>query len=1069
MSRSAGLLTSLLLTAPLLGQNPPSWPQVMTPQQAGIGYSIVACRMPTAGNASRDAFPDARNYSLYVGRGTQLVLIHPDGSEELLYDPGPNGACADPIVSFDGTEVYFTWFVDPENLNTQRGLSWSPSHIMKIDLGSRQVTQLTSGNDVAWADSSHQIDPRYAKFDVAPVELPDGRILFLSNRDGTMDVTSRFPAMKFWRMERDGSNPEPIENFTQGSCQHPFILTDGRIVWTHFHPTGRRTHGVGNYPLFVCNPDGSDIKVLAGAHYRQTAWHFATQLSGGDVVTSVYYHQNNFGHGVLVRFPVDPQHASGNEFGPVATSSSTWNNYGHNDHYERVGQTLSTPWVLYGAQNHGSLGSDRASPLMPDGSRAGKCTMPAAAPGGHLLLVWSSGNVNYLNRPVPELPHMKVCLIPGGTAVQRQDMIILKEDPAWQYMYPRPVVPYAAIYGIPRPATIPDVPNDGSAPGGLVPGGPFATTGTSSLYNRESHWPQSYGDPWDVNITNNYALHTAHFNVGQDSYAFPDAEIWAAQVVADMSHIDRRYATLSQRLRSHNNGNQVWGILGEVPVRKSGPGGLPILDPNGDPDTSYEVRIPADVPFHHRVIDRNGLTLTSEWTWHGARPGERKVNCGGCHAHSTDVSPLDFDQTAAALPGYQATDFALQTPMIDQDAQGNLTTTVLPEKIRIVEFHRDVKPILQSKCVGCHGDINPAAGLDLEGDDAWDALAFTDPNTYGSHQATRWVRKHAATQSLLVWKAYGARLDGRTNGTRTGDADYTGTIMPPPGSGVPPLTFAEKRTIAQWIDLGCLVDLSPGQPLLGDPFDDQMKPTLVVSGPVRRFVPTPPPPLTIGVYDLHSGIAPSSLSVELTPNGGTTSGNLAAGITVGDGATTTISLPPLATGVPHQVEVSVADVAGNVSRRTLTITPVTPATVTSVGVGSPGAGGTIPTLSTAGPPILGSGAFRLVVGNTGANLAVALLATTTLATPPAIIAPGASLYLEPNELVVLAQAGFAPLATGLTAADGTWEYALPIPDAPSMAGFTLHFQALVLDPAAGAIIPGVSGSVTAGLTVTAGG
>ena len=961
--------------------NPPSWPQSMTPAQAGINYPIVACRMPTAGNENRDAFPDARNYSLYVGRGTQLILLHPDGSEELLYDPGPNGACVDPIVTHDGQAILFTRFIDPENFNTQRNLSWSPAHIMQIDLQTRVVTQLTHGTEVAWQDSSHQVDPRYGSFDVAPTELADGRILFLSSRDGTMDQSSRLPAMRFYRMDADGSNVEPVENFTLGSCQHPFILKDGRIVWTHFHPVGRRTQGVGNYPLFVANPDGSDIKVFAGAHYPQTAWHFGCQLSGGDVVVSVYYHQNNFGHGTLVRIPVDPQDPSGNEFGPVSNSSSTWNNYGVNDHYPRLGQSLATPWTLYGNLNYGTLGYDRASPDMGDGTRSGKCTMPAPAPNDDMLLVWSDGNVNALYRPTPELPHMKICFIPGGTATQRQQMIILKEDPAWQYMYPKALLSYEAIYGVEKPALIPDTPNDGSAHPMLPAGAAFATTGTSSVYNRESHWPGAYQDPFDVNIVNNYALGTAFFNVGQDRYAFPDSEIWAAQVVADMSHIDRRYASLSARMQSHNHGSQIWGILGEVPVRKFDAQGQPILDPQGNPDTSYEVRIPADVPFHNRIIDRNGLTLTSEETWHGARPGERKVNCGGCHAHSHHTTPLEFSQTAAALTSYQVQDFALSTPLISQDPSGQPSVVTRPEKIRIVEYHRDVKPIFEAKCVSCHGDFNPAGGLDLQGDDAWDLLAFTDTSLFGHHQATRWVRKQAAVQSLLVWKVFGARLDGRGNGDRPDDVDFNGTIMPPPSAPVPQLTFEEKRTIAQWIDLGCLVDLSPGQPLLGDPFDDQMKPTLVVSGPRKGFSPLPLPPLTISAYDLHSGIDPASLEVLLTPAGGTAGSNLAAGLTLGDGGVLSLALPPLAEGASHTIDIAVADQAGNISRRKLSLTPVQPATTTTVGIGAPGQGGLVPSLGISGLPQLGS-AVDLQLRDAAGLTPTQLFATPGLATSP---------------------------------------------------------------------------------------
>ena len=1061
-------LGSLLIANASLSQTPASWPQSMTPAQAGIDFPIVACRMPTAGNQFRDAFPDARNDSLYIGRGTQLILLHPDGSEETLLDPGPNGACADPVVSYDGQSILFTLFTDPQDINTQRKLSRSPSHIMRIDLQTRQLTQLSFGSEVAWQDSSHQIDPRYASFDVAPTPLPDGRILFLSSRDGTMDVHSRFPAMRFYRMDSDGSNVEATENFTLGSCQHPFILKDGRIVWTHFHPAGRRASGGGNYPLFISNPDGSNASVFAGAHYRVSAWHFGCQLSNGDVICNVYYHQNNFGHGTLVRIPLDPQDPSGNRFGPVSNGTSTWNNYGVNDHFPRLGQTLATPWSMYGALNYGALSYDHASPLMADGSRAGKCTMPAAAPNGDMLLVWSNGNVNALNRPSPELPHMKICFIPGGTAAQRQQMIILKESANWQYLYPKAVVSYRDIYGVDRPVSIPDIANDGSALPILPAGAPFATTGTSSVYNRESAWPGSYNDPFDVNIINNYALMTAFLNVGQDSYAFPNSEIWGAQVVADMSHIDRRYSALGGRLKSHINGSQVWGILGEVALRKFDAQGQAIIDPQGNPDTSYEVRIPADVPFHNRIIDRNGLTLTAEQTWHGARPGERKVNCGGCHAHSNQVSPLDFSLSAAASPNYTIRDFALATPLLTHDAQGNPTIQTQPQKIRIVEYHRDVRPIFQAKCISCHGDSNPAAGLDLEGDDAWDLLAFTDPTLFGHHQATHWVRKQAAAQSLLVWKVFGARLDGRQNGDRSDDVDYQGTIMPPPGSGVPQLSFDEKRTIAQWIDLGCLVDLSPGQPMIGDPFDDQMKPTLVVSGPRKGLSPLPLPPLRIAAYDLHSDLDPNSLTVVITPAQGTPSANLASGVSLQDGVPISLSLPPLNEAQTHIIDISVADQAGNISRRRISITPVQSALVQSVGSGAPGSGGLVPLLSAVGQPRIGNSDFAVRISEASPGSSAELYVTPNLAAQPLSLAAGAFLFLDPADLTLLSATGAAPLASGVTSSNGELDFLFPIPADPNLSGATLHAQALIMDPGGVQLPSGTFASLTQALTLRAG-
>ena len=888
-----------------LAQGPPR----QLPRDVGITSPIVACRMPKAGNEERRAFPDVMNFSLYVGRGTDLVLIHPNGREELLVDAGPNGAIVDPFVSYDGQSVYFSKFEDPEDFNLQRNLSMKPAHIWRYDFATGRATQLTFGQKPRFEDTSHAIDPHYAQFNVAPVELPDGRILFLSNRDGSANTTGWLTAMRFYRMDHDGTNLEPLEvTSTQGACMHPTVLRNGKIIWTHFHPAGRRDTN-GNFPLFIANPDMSDIQVFAGAHHQRSAYHFATQLSTGDVVSTVYYQANNYGHGTLLRLPIDGN-PNGNDFHPKAHDHAGHSIYPLNIHYRRVGEDPMTPFSFVLDLNY-----DQASPTLSNGEYAGKCTMPSPLPGGDVLFVWSPGPVNALQRPVSGLPSMKIVYGQGPTIQQRDDMVVIHEDPTAHYLYPRLLTPYSRIHGIDKPAIIPDTRNDGTAHAVLPAGTPFSTTGTSSVFNRESSQPISWRDDWDARILSDYSQSTAHFNVGQDSYPFDDQEIYAAQVVADMTRVDTRYRALTARYISHNK-DQIWGILGEVPVRKTNNGQV-VRDPQNNPDTSYEVRIPSGVPFHHRLLTRDGLMLTAENTWHSTRPGERKNNCGGCHAHSTQTSYLPFSQTAAADPSYQIQDFALQTPMLSRTGT-QPTFTVRNERIRVIEFYRDIKPILDAKCASCHpaDRSNPP---DLESQDSVHFLAFDSRGLAGYHQATRWIRKNSAAQSLLVWKLFGRRLDGRRNSDRNDDMDYSGSPMPPVGH--PQLTFDEIRTIAAWIDLGCLTDGTNGQGGVAGAFDDQAYPVLAVSKPASRHLRSPLTEIVVGVYDLHSGINPQSLVVQFDRAVGSyrAGQNLAQGRAVQDGDVVRIPLsPPIWDEVGVRLTITVQDLAGNKARRQLT-------------------------------------------------------------------------------------------------------------------------------------------------------
>src|SRR5262249_2470918 len=123
----------------------------------------------------------------------------------------------------------------------------------------------------------------------------------------------------------------------------------------------------------------------------------------------------------------------------------------------------------------------------------------------------------------------------------------------------------------------------------------------------------------------------------------------------------------------YNHARERLRILGEIPVRKfpspptplpqgeRGTGGQP-LDPDGNPDTSFLAKVPADVAWTFQILDKNGMVLNMAQTWHQVRPGEVRPDCGGCHAHSQ--KPTLFKDTAAARPDYPVFDLTSHTPLV---------------------------------------------------------------------------------------------------------------------------------------------------------------------------------------------------------------------------------------------------------------------------------------------------------------------------------------------------------------------------------------------------------------------
>lgn len=92
---------------------------------------------------------------------------------------------------------------------------------------------------------------------------------------------------------------------------------------------------------------------------------------------------------------------------------------------------------------------------------------------------------------------------------------------------------------------------------------------------------------------------------------------------------------------------------------------------------------------------------------------------------------------------------------------------------RAVDFSKQVKPILEKNCYGCHGTVKPGGGLDL---------TTKAGLKRGGNSGKLYVSKRAA-QSLLF-----KRLKGQG-----------GALMP---LGGPALKASEIQTISKWINEG---------------------------------------------------------------------------------------------------------------------------------------------------------------------------------------------------------------------------------------------------------------------------
>jgi len=941
-----------------------------SPMLGAVDYDVVYVRQPRYGDQTNTTWPEV----FHPGRldpGADLMLLHPDGTEEVLVAGGA-GSVTDPVVSFDGEWVYYTLFPDlqPGNLNYQRGdLPYAGADIYRIHVPTRTVEQLTFGEFTPntgagnW-DESNPVDPPsefnrlgYGILNLGPCPLPGGKIAFTSNRNGFVPPKGYTnPTLQLFVMDEDGSNVTPIAPMTISSALHPTVLQDGRLLFSSYESQGLRDQRL--WGIWAIRPDGTGWMPVVSAFRSPQAFHFMTQLSGGDLVVDDYYNLNNNGFGALYRFPVAPP-AGIPAFHPADLALNPEIEQTVGGGYLYPFRMPFTPYGMYSITPF-THASDNAAPIGLDGEiRVGKFTHPSGAPGNDLLVVWSPGPANDLNRPTP-MPYYDAGLyvLEGGDAIwDPNELVLIKNDPDYNEAWPRALTPYSAVHGIPEPADLPWLPNDGSVHPQLPAGTPFGLVGSSSLYKRESFpgyvtsWSNTF-DGLDAFNTSENGQSPNWVTQGAEAGQYENSDIWAIRIVAMEPNTHRSYGPNNGR-HYENFANERMRILGEIPVRKEDGQGQPILDPEGNPDTSFLARIPADTPFTFQTIDRDGMVLNSSQTWHQVRPGEMRADCGGCHAHSQQ--PLLFEQTEAADPDYQVWDLVGETPLVSKDAQGAPSLQVMHQPVADVEFYRDIRPVLQRSCVSCHTQTDPTPpgnlvldDLDLIGgvpgdyarlaDDSgaqWGHPPVISNGTWRQSNASRYIRKFQSRRSLLVWKLFGRRLDGWSNsdhptesvpgdpGTlpagaepNEADLDFTGEPMPPPSSGVPMLTEDEKITFARWIDLGCPIDTAHhnGNPGYGW-FLDDLRPTVEVSRPRPGFNSNPVTMLRFGLADANSGVDLDTLSVTADfPVAGRAAGAELADLaqSVGDGIWEMAVTAPVTADAHLLVEV--ADDQGNITR-----------------------------------------------------------------------------------------------------------------------------------------------------------
>jgi len=210
-------------------------------------------------------------------------------------------------------------------------------------------------------------------------------------------------------------------------------------------------------------------------------------------------------------------------------------------------------------------------------------------------------------------------------------------------------------------------------------------------------------------------------------------------------------------------------------------------------DGSAMFEVPAKAPVYFQLIDTNGLAVQTMRSWATLMPNER-FSCVGCHERKGDT-PLSGSRKTMAM---RRAPQKLKLPA--NVASGSFS------------YARNVQPILNRHCVGCHAPGKKVAKIDLS-----DTIVEDGRN----HKELRWTRRKFH-QSYLTLLQVGRRSDGGLDQGRPNEwVDYftrlaTVDLTPPyyagstksglvkmllQGHSGTKLSSGEIGVVAAWIDL----------------------------------------------------------------------------------------------------------------------------------------------------------------------------------------------------------------------------------------------------------------------------
>ena len=557
-------------------------------------------------------------------------------------DPANNkdtaGDVADPSVSYDGTKIIFAMKIGEfKNTMPADQPTWN---IWEYDLTTDTLRRVISG-DIKAEEGN----------DGAPAYLPDGRIVFLSDRqtrskqflteygystDSYLDEDRRDPAAVLHVMNPDGSKIQQI-SFNQSDDLDPSVLSNGKIIFSRWEHAASKNQ----VDIFQVNPDGTDLNILYGADSHlaagsNAAFVYPREMPDGRLIANVMPLTDSFDRGDMAL--IDAQNFVDINTPKIVNTSSQSKG--------QVSVTGGQVPVTSGLSPYGRYAS--AFPLWDGTNR--------------LLVSWTpclaqldNGDPTIVNtNPVIPCPSDTTGYVPAQPLYH---IVIVDLDQHTQ----KPIVfsePGVAILQpvalVDRTLSLPQfIPDKSVANGDLDQN--MVTDEVGAIDIRSVYDTTSFTGigMQAARLFNNEKLpcNTPDFSCVDGNTALlskianPDYVTTPFNSPTDMT-LPRRPARFVRivtavptppkipRFAYGTTNTEMRAIAGYAPV---------------EPDGSVYVEVPADVPFAAEVLDDQGRKFASHNDWMQVRPGET-LKCNGCHSPSDGSASINAGASMDGTP-----------------------------------------------------------------------------------------------------------------------------------------------------------------------------------------------------------------------------------------------------------------------------------------------------------------------------------------------------------------------------------------------------------------------------------